>query len=38
MYDLEIEDKAISNNIDVALKYVRLQEDYNAVMNSLQEE
>lgn len=33
-YDLGIEDRQLSHTIDVALKYVRLQEDYHAVMNS----
>lgn len=34
-YDLGIEDRQVGHTIDVALKYVRLQEDYHMVMNSI---
>lgn len=37
-YDLGIEDRQVGHTIDVALKYVRLQESFHAVMNSSEEE
>ncbi len=37
-YEMNIDDPSISHNIDVALKYSRLQEDYNDVMSILDEQ